>query len=357
MITRVVKLVLLIILLTITGCQRPAGNDAVSTSVAATLISMEDVDVVEPTLPVVPSATPWVEDPTEPSPTPTPGPLSDEEAIAAAMAVHLEVDEVSITISENTGELAQGGLEGAYFIAAKEGDDWIIIYAGQSHPYCNIVNPYGFPTDWVPECLADDGSIVQRDEEDVGADIASLGAPTWTDSMDSAGRWYLVSTDNVRFSIDNGYLVMKVDEGGGYDEWGLAAGPVTDFYIEMTARMGDQCSGNDRYGFIFRAPDPSQGYIAEFSCDGRFRLYEWDGENYTGIQGWQGSSLILQGPNQENRLGVMAEGSTVKLYANGKLLGEYEVENYPEGRFGLVVGSTNTNDFEVMVDAVSFWDL
>ena len=63
--TRAAKLVLLVILLTLTGCQRPAGNDAVSTSVAATLISMEEVDAVEPTLPVVPSATPWVEDPTE----------------------------------------------------------------------------------------------------------------------------------------------------------------------------------------------------------------------------------------------------------------------------------------------------
>jgi hypothetical protein len=205
--------------------------------------------------------------------------------------------------------------------------------------------------------MAEDGSIVEREEAEVGADIAALGAPTWTDSMDSAGRWYLVSTANVTFEIDSGYLEMEVDEVGGYDEWGLAAGSVTDFYIEMTALMGDQCSGIDRYGFIVRAPDPSQGLVAELSCDGRFRLYEWDGENYTGIQGWQSSPEIVQGPNQENRFGVMAEGSEIKLYANGKLLGEYEVDDYPEGRFGLVVGSTNTNDFEVRIDTVSFWDL
>jgi hypothetical protein len=168
----------------------------------------------------------------------------------------------------------------------------------------------------------------------------------------------MLSTANVTFTIEDGSLVMEVQEGGGYDEWGLAAGAdITDFYLEITARMGDQCSGIDRYGLIFRAPDPSQGYIFEFSCDGRFRLYKWDGETYTGIQGWKSSALILSGPDQENRLGVMTDGSEVKLFANGKLLGEYSIEDYPEGRFGLVVGSTNTDNFKVMVDSASFWDL
>jgi hypothetical protein len=53
----------------------------------------------------------------------------------------------------------------------------------------------------------------------------------------------------------------------------------------------------------------------------------------------------------------MTDGSDVKLFANGKLLGEYVIEDYPAGRFGLVVGSTNTDNFKVMVDSASFWDL
>ena len=180
----------------------------------------------------------------------------------------------------------------------------------------------------------------------------------WTDSMDSAGRWYLLDTDNVTFTLQDGSLMMEVQESGGYDEWGVAAGAnITDFYLEVTVAMGDQCSGVDRYGVIFRSPDPSRGYIFEFSCDGRFRLYKWDGEEYTGIQEWKSSALILSGPNKENRLGVMPQANSVKLYANGKLLGEYAIESYPEGRFGLVVGSTNTDNFKVMVDSASFWDL
>ena len=359
---RWMMILLLVLLLTLAGCDTPADENAISTSVAATLVSMDETETEEPVVLIPPTITPEVvEDPTSPPPTatPTPGPVTDEEAIKAAMNEYLDspVDESTITVSEITGDLARGGLQGAYFIAAKDGGVWIIVYAGQATPYCHIINPYGFPIAWVPECLAEDDSLVQRSEPDVDAEIASLGSPTWTDSMDSAGRWYLLSTSNVTFTLKDGSLVMEVQEGGGHDDSWVAAGAVTDLYLEITARMGDQCSGIDRYGLIFRSPDPTQGYIFEFSCDGRFQLYKWDGEGYTGIQSWKSSALILSGPNKENRLGVMTDGSEVKLYANGKLLGEYTIDSYPEGRFGLVVGSTNTDNFKVMVDSASFWDL
>jgi len=267
-------IIFLVLLLILTGCDTLADENDISTSVAATLVSMDETETVEPVDPIPPPATlDVVEEPTLPPPTETPAPLTDEEAIKAAMNEYLDspVDESTIIVSEIAGDLARGGLQGAYFIAAKDGGEWIIIYAGQATPYCNLVNPYGFPVEWVPECLADDDSLVQRTEADVDAAIASLGAPTWTDSMDSAGRWYMLSTENVTFKMEDGSLVMEVQEGGGYDEWGLAAAAdITDFYLEITARMGDQCSGIDRYGLIFRAPDPSQGYIFEFSCDGRY---------------------------------------------------------------------------------------
>lgn len=246
--TRWMMILLLVLLLTLAGCDTPADEDAISTSVAATLGSMDTIDTDEPVEPIPPTATlAVVEDPTLPTPTetPTPGPVTDEEAIKDAMNEYLDspVDESSITVSEIMGDLARGGLQGAYFIAAKDGGVWIIVYAGQATPYCHLVNPYGFPTEWVPECLDEDDSLVQRTEEDADADITSLGSPTWTDSMDTASRWYLLSTSNVTFTMEGGSLVMEVHEGGGYDEWGIAAGAdITDFYLEITARMGNELS-------------------------------------------------------------------------------------------------------------------
>jgi hypothetical protein len=345
------------------NCAIPTSEPDLDAIVAGTLQALEAMETLVPGDTPVPTATmpASIESPT-PTPTHTTEPeaMTDAEQIKAALIEYVDVDmdESTITVSEIEGKLARGGLQGAYFIAAKEAGSWIIIYAGQATPYCNLINPYAFPTAWVPECLAPDDSLVVREEPEVHPDLASLGSPTWTDTMDTQGRWYLLSTENTEFSIESGYLVMNALDAGGYDEWGVAAGTdQTDFYLELTAKTGDFCSGLDRYGVIFRVPDPTKGYIVEFSCNGRFRLYQWDGENYTGLQNWKLDSAILAGPDKENRLGVMVVGEQVKLYANNQSLGEYTLEHYPQGRFGLVVGSIETDNFKVMVDTVKFWKL
>lgn len=362
--TRWTMMLLLVLLLTLAGCDAPADESAIDISVAATLEAIEAPETVEPTVTSALEATDEIaEEPTPLSPTETqeaPVPLSDEDLIKAALAAHLgrTEEELTITVSDIEGDLARGGLQGAYFIAAKDAGEWIIIYAGQATPYCNVINPYNFPATWVPECLAEDDTLVQRSETEGSAILDALGSPTWIDTMDSQGRWYLVNTDTTTFSIEDSYLVMHAHEAGGYDEWGIAVGAdQTDFYLEVSARTGDQCSGLDRYGVIFRVPDPSQGVVFTFSCDGRYRLYEWDGEKYTGIQEWRAESSIISGPDEVNRQGVMVVGDQVKLYANDRLLGEYTIDDYPNGKFGLVVGSSDTDNFRAMIDSVSFWNL
>lgn len=349
---------------TLTGCAQTVDERVLSTFVAATFEVLDISGTATQDITSVPIATLEIGvTPTLPAPTENPAsptPMTDAEAIKAALIDYLDspVDASTITVSEIEGKLARGGLQGAYFVAAKEGQTWLIIYAGQATPDCDLINPYAFPTAWIPECLAPNGSLVVRSQPEVHPDLASIGPPTWTDTMDSQGRWYLVSTDNSVFTIEGGYLVMNALEVGGYDEWGVAAGTdQTDFYLESTAKTGSQCSGLDRYGLIFRVPDPTRGIVLEFSCDGRFRLYEWDGEAYTGIQPWKADSAILTGPNKVNRQGVMVVGNQVKLFANDQLLGTYSLDGYSQGRFGLVVGSTETSNFKVMIDKVSFWNL
>jgi hypothetical protein len=360
---RIAVVLSLIVSISLFGCSIPTAEPDLDAIVAGTLQALEVMQTEFPENTPVPTAT--LSAPLE-SATPTatsttaPEAMTDAEQIKAALVdyVDVDLDESSITVSEIEGKLARGGMQGADFIAAKEADNWIIIYAGQATPSCDLSNPYAFPVDWVPECLAADNTLVVREEPDQHPDLVSLGAPTWTDTMDTQGRWYLVSTDNTKFTIDGGYLVMDAKDVGGSDEWGVAAGAdQTDFYMELTAKTGNQCSGLDRYGLIFRVPDPTRGYIAEFSCSGRFRLWQWDGENYTGLQNWQLNTAILAGSDKENRLGVMVVGQQVKLFANDQLLGEYLLDDYPQGRFGLVVGSSETNDFKVFVDTVKFWKL
>ncbi len=191
-----------------------------------------------------------------------------------------------------------------------------------------------------------------------GVSDLNLGAATWTDNLDSANNWYLLDTANTKFTEGDGKLVMTSINPGGGEEWGISDKPsIDDYYLQATFITGGSCSGLDRYGLLARAPDPDKGYVFEFSCDGHYRLYTWDGQNYHAIQEWHTAAPIKAGPNQTNIMGIWMKGSTLRLYANGYKLSEFTDSTFDNGQFGLVVGSINTNNLTIYVDQVSYWDL
>ncbi|NIS81296.1 MAG: hypothetical protein GTO14_14080 [Anaerolineales bacterium] len=187
-------------------------------------------------------------------------------------------------------------------------------------------------------------------------DDLELGAATWRDRFDGYLYWFLLDTDQSKFEIKNDEMVMKAFTAGGLDEWGLSSRPVVDdFYLEMTARTGSNCSGLDRYGMLIRASDPNHAYVYGFSCNGRYRLYRWNDGEYKALADWKSSGHIISGPKQTNRLGILAEGNSFKLYANGKLLTTVTDSMFDEGRFGLFIGAAETDNFEVFVEEVAYW--
>jgi hypothetical protein len=186
----------------------------------------------------------------------------------------------------------------------------------------------------------------------------NLGEPTWRETFDSAANWFLVDSGNTRFTIDDGEMAMRSASPGSYDEWGLSTyGEVSDFYMEATVRTDEDCGGLDRYGFLLRSPDPNQGYVYGFSCDGRYRIYAWDGNSYRGLQEWTRSSSIKSGPDQTNKIGVLMDGDTIKLYANDSLLVELDDREFSSGSFGMFVASGETNNFTAFVEDLTLWEL
>ncbi|MFZ0533435.1 MAG: NBR1-Ig-like domain-containing protein [Anaerolineales bacterium] len=190
-----------------------------------------------------------------------------------------------------------------------------------------------------------------------GVSELNLGTATWTDNLDNADNWYLLDTVNTKFTEGDGKLVMTSINPGGGEEWDLSDQPsMDDYYLQATFITGSACSGLDKYGLLARAPDPDKGYVFEFSCDGHYRLYTWDGQNYNALQEWRTSSSILAGTNQTNVMGIYMDGTTLRLYANGHKLAEFTDNTFGHGQFGLVIGSVNTNNFTVSVDQVAYWE-
>ena len=186
----------------------------------------------------------------------------------------------------------------------------------------------------------------------------TFGDPSFKDTLATTNNWYLLDTQTTKFSAGENALTMIAVTPGKNDEWGISnVPPLKDFYLELLFQTTEPCTGLDRYGVIFRAPDPNQGYVFGFSCDGRYRFYKWDGKNYQAIQEWKNSPLIKTGPNQSNRLGVYAVGNDLKLYANGQLLAEYRDDSFQEGRFGIFIGAENTENFKVLLDEAAYWKI
>ncbi|MFN2233251.1 MAG: hypothetical protein ACK2U1_03420, partial [Anaerolineales bacterium] len=86
--------------------------------------------------------------------------------------------------------------------------------------------------------------------------VLKLGNPTWSTTFKDDSQWYTFETEQTRFEIEDNALVMTAKRSNSYENWSMAWPVLTDFYLEITGTTDDSCSGKDRYGMIFRAPDP-----------------------------------------------------------------------------------------------------
>jgi len=64
---------------------------------------------------------------------------------------------------------------------------------------------------------------------------------------------------------------------------------------------------------------------------------------------------VKTGPNATNRVGVWMDGDRIQLIINDVLVAEFTDDTFNAGQFGLLIGSTNTTNFDVYVEEVSYW--
>jgi len=190
---------------------------------------------------------------------------------------------------------------------------------------------------------------------------ARLGNPDWVDDMNNDDNWPVGPDKFTAIEFKDGS--MHLTGLTTTDGWRLTWPKLDDFYLEMTFQVGD-CKASDRYGMILRVPDgtnPDRGYLFGFSCDGQYSLRRWNasigakGEMFN-LVSWTTSPAIRAGANQTNKMGIMAIGDRLLMYANGQLLGEVKDGIFDEGFFGVFVGARETEGFTIRVDQVRYWE-
>lgn len=186
-----------------------------------------------------------------------------------------------------------------------------------------------------------------------------LGQPTWVERFEDGKEWPLYEDSHARFEIGEDGLVMTAFNPDFYNSWVLNWRKADNLYLEATGRMS-ACDGRDSFGLMFRASRSEQGYVGYLfgvSCDGRYSLRAWDGETMVKIVDWSRHGGLPAGGDTERRIGVWADGATIRLYGQGELLAEVSDGRHDAGLFGLYVGAADTVDFTVTVCELAYWDL
>jgi hypothetical protein len=197
---------------------------------------------------------------------------------------------------------------------------------------------------------------------ETGANL-DLGTPDWIDTFNNKSTSVYTGKDNqVEFRLTNGALVMIALEPAG-DQWRMINRPaIGNFYLEGIFLTGNQCVGKDSYGYIVRSPDSNKslvdsGYIFGFSCDGHFRFYRMDGGVFNGIQNWTYSSNLNSGPDQQNKLGILAVNDYLKIFINNALVAEYYDNTFQNGIIGLMIRAGDSSQFQVNLDQIAVWNV
>jgi hypothetical protein len=138
--------------------------------------------------------------------------------------------------------------------------------------------------------------------------------------------------------------------------WGLANRIVSDFELEVEARLED---GNDAnsFGLLFRFVDRNNFYRYDLSGDGYYLVSKFvDGEWVTLVD-WTPSEFINQGSQATNVLKVSAFGPNITLWVNGQQLTSFTDDSLPRGNFGFFTGTFSEPYSWVSFDNLKMWKI
>lgn len=186
----------------------------------------------------------------------------------------------------------------------------------------------------------------------------NLASPDLRDDFSERFKWYEFSDPTSATNlVEDGHLKAVDNLADSYIWWSTTNTQAEDVYAEVTASIG-ACAGRDSAGMAVRVNGSNfdQGYALYFSCDGSFRLrrYITEAAPETLIE-WTASPEIVKGPNATNRMGLLAKGSNLYVFANGKLVGQTEDTAYASGTFGLYASAANSSTVSVTFDDFAAW--
>lgn len=185
----------------------------------------------------------------------------------------------------------------------------------------------------------------------------ALGDPNGMDTFDNANNWTLFDNDCFTTEIIGGKFVMQAKGALELSCWEVSWPLIKDYYYQSEVVMPAECNTNDRFGLFFRAPDNNRGFLYGIQCDGKHSLSSWDGETTNVLVPPAENTAILTDPESLNVIGVVADGATMSLYANGQYLAQVQNVGFTDnGKIGYFVrAAVEDEGFVVQYDNLAVW--
>lgn len=185
-----------------------------------------------------------------------------------------------------------------------------------------------------------------------------LGAYTYQDTFEDGGNWNIYTNSQSKVEVSGGRMVYTIFSATNPTAWTLSWYQSQDFYAKVTALTGPVCAGKDAYGILFRATDASHTYFLAVSCDGQYRVVRTSAAGVVVLRHWTPNDNINSGPGQTNEFGVLMTGNVIRVYLNGVYVASIVDGTYSDiGRFGLLISSDETDNFQVAYDDFMYWKL
>lgn len=191
----------------------------------------------------------------------------------------------------------------------------------------------------------------------------TLGAPGFSDTFTSGTAFGLAADpyedDAVIIEVKNGAMQFTSFKTNSGKRWRLTSRNPRNLYLEGTFRTVS-CSGDDQYGLVFRSPTYSDGigYYYGITCDGKYYLQRMNSSDTITVVNLTSDTHILTGSGQVNRIGVMAQDNSIKLYINGNLVKEITDDGInSQGYIGAYTAAYDDPGLTIQLEVISLWTL
>ncbi len=170
------------------------------------------------------------------------------------------------------------------------------------------------------------------------------------------GQWTVDEGRDPLRTIASGALTLRVPESELF-RWAALDAPQAfkDFYVQVDATE-DAGPADAMLGIIFRYQDVDNFYAFLTSADGWYALLKYvDGEVSRPVE-WTQTKALKTGEGAQNRLGVLANGRELSMYANDEELDRVQDRSFADGQIAVLAGTNTDGDLEASFDNFSLWN-